>query len=433
LVLKVSDSGEEAVVEEVIGSGSPGQKNGTFAEAEFFKPQGLTLYKDKLYVADTENHLIRQIDLNTGTVTTIAGTGQQSQEYGLVLGPAKDIALSSPWDVVVVNDALYIAMAGAHQLWKLDLVTKQIGTYAGSGRENIVDGIFGDAALAQPSGITTDGLRLFFADSEVSGVRSADLDPGGNVRTIVGHGLFDFGDIDGIGIKARLQHPLGIFYNASDRLLYIADTYNNKIKTVNPMTKESKTFSGTGSEGYTDGIENARFNEPGGLVVMNGKLFITDTNNHILRVLDMRTREVKTVRITNPSKLMSNIKSDGKRRSQNAVVLAGVDLRSGENKLRFSFTLPGGFKINPDAKPQVAVSSDGITDNFEVEVETESAEFEVPIKLTEGKGKINIEVLIYYCESENIGLCKFKDLFFEIPSTVSSSGSDSISIDYTLN
>jgi thiol-disulfide isomerase/thioredoxin len=440
LILKISplSFGETSVGEvlDVIGSGKIGRRDGSFLEAEFFRPQGVALADDVLYVADTENHLIRKIDLESKQVSTIAGTGEQSGEFGIVHGNADETALNSPWDLVLVDNALYIAMAGDHQLWKLDLAANKIGTYAGSGKENIVDGNLRDAALAQPSGITTDGMKLYFADSEVSGIRSADLNPSGRVQTIIGKGLFDFGDIDGIGSKVRLQHPLGIVYNLDDGLLYVADTYNNKIKVVNPKTKESKTLSGTGVEGYRDGVA-AQFNEPGGLTIMNGFLYITDTNNHLLRALNLKTGEVKTVAIKNPSKLLTE-----SRRKSEVITLESKELKS-RSSVKFNFTLPEHFKINPDALPQISVSSDnGIISEFEKEIVAESASFVVPLVfdslLEAGKGsvnsgKLNIRLLIYYCETENIGICKFKDLLFEVPVFVVPNGTDVIQIDYSLN
>ena len=432
LILKINTNGDEAVVEEVIGKSTVGTKDGTYSEAEFFRPQGITFYKDKLYVADTENHLIREIDLMTKQVKTIAGLGYQSKEYGIISGKASETALNSPWDLIVIDDVLYIAMAGPHQLWKMNLSTGEIGVYAGSGRENIVDGEFFESALAQPSGITTDGLKLYFADSEVSAIRSADLKRNGKVNTIVGMGLFYFGDIDGTGDNVRLQHPLGVVYNPADQLLYVADTYNSKIKVVNPITREAMTYAGTGFTGTREGnIESAQFNEPNGLTIMNGKIFVTDTNNNLLRVIDMATKEVKTIRITNPDKLVAGMKSDKKRKIENTIILNPVELKQGEVKVKFNFTLPEGFKINPEAMPQVAV--DGAAETFESEINTKSPIFEVPVKLTNTSGKLHVEVLIYYCETENQGICKFKDLYFEVPVNISSAGKDAIDISYTLN
>src|SRR2546423_3751592 len=176
-----------------IGTGMHGRDDGTFDAATFFRPQGMALAGDYLYVADTENHLIREIDLKTKTVKTIAGTGQQSREHGKS-GPARSVALSSPWDLQLVSRTLYIAMAGPHQIWKLDLDKQEISTFAGSGREARIDGARDEAAFAQPSGMTTDGKTLFVSDAEANIIRAIDLAPNGKVRTLVGGALLDFGD-----------------------------------------------------------------------------------------------------------------------------------------------------------------------------------------------------------------------------------------------
>ena len=157
------------------------------------------------------------------------------------------MALNSPWDLLVHNGSLYVAMAGLHQLWRLDLESGQIGPDAGSQRENRLDGPLLQAALAQPSGIATDGEKLYFADSEVSSIRSADLDPAGRVTTLVGEGLFEFGDEDGKGWGVKLQHPLGVLY--CDGLVYVADTYNHKIKKLNLQSRRCDTLVGTGQPG----------------------------------------------------------------------------------------------------------------------------------------------------------------------------------------
>jgi len=435
LILKVNKTDNKAEVEEVIGNRKAGANDGAYSVAEFNKPQGLAYFNSKLYIADTENHLIREIDLGTKQVKTIAGTGEQSKEWGFINpGDARSTALNSPWDLIVIDGALYIAMAGPHQLWKMDLNTGKIGTYAGSGRENITDGNFKSCALAQPSGITTGSNKIYFADAESSSIRSADIGLKGKVRTIVGSGLFTFGDIDGTGSSVRLQHPLGITYNNVDGLLYITDTYNSKIKTVNPKTKEVLTYSGTGSKGNRDGTIDAQFNEPSGLVIMNGKIYVTDTNNNLVRVIDMNTREVSTIVISNPEKLMEGILTGKTSRRKKEIKIEQTDLKEGASKIKFNFSLPEGFKINAEANPQVMLTSDGnIADSVEAEIDTKSPVFEFPVELKQGTGILHLEILVYYCETKNIGICKFKDLRFEIPVKVSSVGGESLNINYTLN
>ena len=285
----------DGTVERIVGNGDAGLVDGSLDMAQFNNPQGLALDGDLLYVADSENHAIRRVDLGSGMVDTIAGTGEQATAFQQG-GIATETPLSSPWDVTLHQGVLYIAMAGLHQLWALDLESGQERSYAGSGRENIVDGPLPSACLAQPSGIDCDGLLLYFADSEVSGIRTADLDAAGQVRTIVGQGLFEFGDVDGQGDVVRLQHPLGLC--VADGVIYVTDTYNNKIKVVNSQTRSSATLLGTGEAGLRDGPgSQAIFHEPGGLAIAGGKLYIADTNNHAVRVADLSTREVTTLEL----------------------------------------------------------------------------------------------------------------------------------------
>ena len=286
----------DGVVREIIGSSAVGLDDGDFAVATFNHPQGMALAGEVLYVADTENHALRRVDLAAGTVETVAGTGNQGYTRD-GRGPGRSMALSSPWDLVHYDGALYIAMAGTHQLWSMAFADGTIGPYAGSGQESLMDGPLASAALAQPSGITTHGDQLYFADSETSSIRAADLDPMGRVRTIVGLDLFVFGDVDGSEDNVRLQHPIGITW--FDGTLYVADTYNHKIKRVLPATRSAFTLLGTGEQGHRDGPgRQARFDEPSGLSIANGRLYIADTNNHCVRVADLDTGEVSTLELT---------------------------------------------------------------------------------------------------------------------------------------
>ena len=299
--LFIADSGHHRVlvagldgrISIVIGSGNEGLADGSLEGAQFNRPQGMALKGDTLYVADTENHAVRRVDLRQGVVETIAGTGQQGRGPGAG-GEATRVDLRSPWDVVVVGDKLHIAMAGNHQLWTLDLATGQLWPSVGSGAENIIDGPLASAALAQPSGIVEEHGVLYFADSETSSVRTANLTGSGRVSTLIGRGLFDFGDRDGDGSGARFQHPLGV--DVRDGVVYVADTYNNKVKRVGARTRWVETVAGTGSPGLLDGpLSEAQFYEPGGVSLLGERLFVADTNNHALRVVDMAQGVVSTL------------------------------------------------------------------------------------------------------------------------------------------
>jgi DNA-binding beta-propeller fold protein YncE len=174
----------------------------------------------------------------------------------------------------------------------MDLATGELALYAGTGKEQIIDGPRLEGALAQPSGLSTDGQALYIADSEVSAIRTIDLTGAERLRTLVGQGLFIFGDQDGIGEEVRLQHPLGI--SCAEGRLYVADTYNHKIKVLYPTMRAVKTLFGTGQAGQRDG-QHAEFSEPGGLSVVEDRIYIADTNNHRIRVADLGSAQVATL------------------------------------------------------------------------------------------------------------------------------------------
>jgi hypothetical protein len=282
-------------VKQVIGSGEEALTDGEFTSCAFNHPQGMALDGETLFVADTENHAIRRVDLAAQTAETIAGTGEQGHSRE-GRRPGRITELCSPFDLVLHSETLYIAMAGIHQLWSLDLKDGIVGPFAGTGGEAITDGPLATAELAQPCGITTDGAKLFFADSETSSIRSADIDPAGKVRTIVGLDLFVFGDVDGSDHHVRLQHPIGITYY--EGVIYITDTYNHKVKRVLPVTRSAFTVLGNGAAGHVDGAsDQAQFSEPSGISFTNGNMYIADTNNHATRVADISSGVVSTLEI----------------------------------------------------------------------------------------------------------------------------------------
>ncbi|MBX5492297.1 MAG: alkyl hydroperoxide reductase [Chloroflexi bacterium] len=301
--LVIADSGHHRVVvagldgrlQQVIGRGEPGLADGPLAGARFHGPQGVALVGDTLYVADTDNHALRAVDLAAGQVTTVAGTGEQALGPPEA-GPARTTALNSPWDLVYADGRLYVAMAGSHQLWVCDLDRQEVRLFAGTGREGLRDGPRLDAWLAQPSGIALAGDLLYFADSETSSIRSVERGPQGAVRTLVGQGLFEFGDVDGVGDAVRLQHPIGVAYDGE--ALLVADTYNHKLKRLGPRTRACTTWAGTGEPGHRDGpLASAQFYEPSGVSVAGELVYVADTNNHAVRVIDPATGTVRTLEL----------------------------------------------------------------------------------------------------------------------------------------
>lgn len=275
----VSDTGHHRLVElgpdlltvvRTIGEGTKGHLDGSAADALFNEPQGLALLPAGLaaevgydvVIADSVNHRLRGLALETGDVRTLAGNGVQrlldagparvkddgAAENNGSLGSAPlEIALSSPWDVAWSSKlgTVVIAMAGTHQIFDFNPSTGEVKIIAGNGLEGLLDGPAEQAWFAQSSGITEDAQGdLWIADSETSALRVLRIAENHSitVETAVGEGLFDFGFRDGDADQARLQHPLGVAV-LPDGSVAIADTYNGAVRRYDPATKTVSTLA----------------------------------------------------------------------------------------------------------------------------------------------------------------------------------------------
>lgn len=392
----------EGVVLEIIGSGAQGRRDGAFGEAEFHRPQGLAFdpAKSCLYVADTENNLIRMADLKEKTVTTVAGSAE-----GVLVKREKEVPeifLSSPWDLTILGKYLYIAMAGYHQIWRLNLDSLGVEVYAGSGAEGVLDGPRLNASLAQPSGITTDGRDLYFADSEASALRMIQDDV---VTTLIGKGLFIFGDEDGRFPEARLQHPIGVHYH--ENAIYIADSYNHKVKRADLKTRETTTIIGTGTAGRKDGDAlKAGLNEPNDIAFLDGRLYIADTNNHAVRVYEPKTENLSTM----------NFGPALKETAETAIILTERSIPSKAKGIYFQLMLPGGYHWNETAEQHIEVSSE----NPEIIAVSDPSKkgmnfcFYIPLQVTgAGRTMLNIQLVGYYCDKG--ASCCFRPAKFALP------------------
>jgi hypothetical protein len=277
LVGRLEERGLRMRLERVVGTGREGFADGD--AAAFRYPQGLAFGGDVLYVADAGNHAVRAVSLASGTARTVAGTGSQ-------LRTARDRAagaMSSPWDLALHGGTLHVAMAGIHQLWAIDLRDGTVSLRTGSGAEELHDGSHADAALAQTMGLALDGHALLAADAESSAIRRVDLESAGGVRTIVGTGLFDFGDVDGVGDTVRLQHPQGIAVAPDGRVL-VCDSYNDSLRWLDRDARRVTT--------WVRGLH-----EPGGIAVGARGAYVADTNAHRIVVADWASAELHPVEI----------------------------------------------------------------------------------------------------------------------------------------
>lgn len=453
--LFISDSNHNRIViagldgqlQDVIGTGQMGKKDGGYDVAEFDHPQGMYLVDKTLYVADTENHMIRMVDLTQKTVSTLAGDGNQARTRdhdGKLTSP-----LNSPWDVYVLDGILYIAMAGPHQMWSHQLGSDSIQPYAGSGREDISNGTLSKSALAQPSGIASDGKSLFVVDSEGSAVRSiTTFDPSlkhdngddntlavpiGEVETIVGQSdlpqgrsLFSFGDVDGAKNKVRLQHPLGLAYH--DNRLYVADSYNHKLKLVDLKTRKCETWLGNGKPGAE--LDPVQLSEPAGLTIVGDTLFVADTNNHRILKVDLKTKvatEFTISGLTPPAEAEETVEAEAPTEGVAATQIQQV--KPGQPlKATIGFKLPDGYKVNDQVpvkyslqadKDQEVVAAELIGKRKPAELSDGKISLEIPVASQSGSAELTLSVTYGYCKDGKSGLCKLATSAWKIPVEIS--------------
>lgn len=304
---RVVGADRHGAVHTVVGTGRPGTADGRLAEACFAAPRGLALASDGevLYVADTGAHSVRRIDLAAGAVTTVAGTGEPAIEpaIGPALGPAhepahepaidpaigpasvpvpgdarpaRDTALRSPWALALDEErgCLYIAMAGSHQIWRLDLRAGQVRVLAGTGAEALADGAWRTAAFARPSGLalSPDRKRLYVADSARSAIRVLHLDEE-RVETLVG--AAGAGHVDGPPDRARLRHCTGLTLGPAG--LVVADTHNHALRGINLRHATVTTV-------WHGRAEVDCFDRPGAVAFdrVDRAYIVADTGNHRL-------------------------------------------------------------------------------------------------------------------------------------------------------
>jgi thiol-disulfide isomerase/thioredoxin/sugar lactone lactonase YvrE len=433
----IADSGHHRIVIatmegkllDTVGRGAVGRQDGAYDQATFSSPQGMALDGDTLFVADTENHLLRTIDLRAKKVATVAGTGEQRRKFTVrAAGRPLGNQLASPWDLWLHEGELYIAMAGNHQIWRMTLRPPRIQPFAGSGTEDIIDGRLlprlpfekSYAAFAQPSGLTVDGQWLYVADSEGSSIRAIPLQGRGNVTTLLGTAklptarLFTFGDRDGPLDQALLQHPLAVAHQGG--LLYVADTYNNKIKQIDLKKSVITTIAGDQQPGRED--SPARFNEPAGLSLADGALYVADTNNHLVRVIDLeknflvRTLEIKGLK---PPELPTS-DSAPELPGTKKITFGTVDVKPTGKTMRVAVRLefPAGYIINGEAPMSyVATIVDGdkllasSANGQRVIVSEPANQFEIALPVSRlGSATLKISLVYFYCHKDSVALCK---------------------------
>lgn len=420
--------------------GIAGYKDGTFDEAKFNCPQGVAWLDQKtLFVADTENHVIRMIMLEQRKVQTIIGTGKQGTDVNGGNPPLQQ-AISSPWDIVVYKTknldmsfheddsqipqkvVLIIAMAGIHQIWAYFMEQTIWWRYqvqnpntcapiAGNGEERNRNNDYPkQASFAQPSGLCLlrDFQEIFIADSESSSIRKMSL-VAGKISAVVGGAnnpmnLFAYGDVDGEKYQARLQHPLGVAHHpTSNSIVFVADTFNNKIKKINAQTNQIQTMLITDESGNP-----FTFNEPAGLCATpdGTHLLVLNTNSHELLKVDLSTLQATKFNLKWPSERIQIIQGPP---ADIPMVLVpnGRMFQRGISRfeLPIALNLHGGVKLTPDApqKIQSYLTRGWKLDHFDNQKLLVDGRSSVSVKIPPGtsEGEVTLHFVLLLCDEKD--------------------------------
>ena len=289
----IADSGKHRLLEcnhqgrilRQFGMGTADWADGPADVAAFNRPHGLALGHGHLYVADTGNHALRRINLLTGQVDTVIGTGKAGDPREGVLSQAWDSPLQHPCAVVLMDNQLLLAMTGDNQVWSYDLGTRQLAHRAGSGAVELRDGSGQMAAFAQPVALAALNQTLYVCDALSSSIRSMQL-RGELVQTVTGQGLWKHGLADGNRAQALLQFPLALAADVQAQLLWVADAGNGKLRRIKLAGGQVSTVE----------LERPLYGV-GGLAVHDGLVWIADTDAGALLRYDPATGELADISI----------------------------------------------------------------------------------------------------------------------------------------
>lgn len=415
-ILGIRENGEIALE---IGGGEEGFADGDFTAARFHSPQGVLWDAESqtLFVADTENHALRAINLAEKTVSTLAGDGQQGRERVVNQQDALATRLASPWDVAFYPDRrhILIAMAGTHQLWVYDREGKTVSVAAGNGRESIDDGSYPFNSLSQPSGISVQGDSAYFVDSETSSLRRLQ---GDSIKTLIGTGLFDFGYKEGGMGVGLMQHPLGL--QAMDNGVYIADSYNHAIRFYDVASASLRNFAGTGESGFADGaLAQAQFNEPNDVDFWRNKLYVTDTNNHHIRVIDLASGMVSKMDVMPVAS--TDYPYDAalpglERLPQQQVATEGATIALG---------LQDGWKLNDEAPSYLALYQ-AADKTFLATYDKAALVAGAKLPALDAGKDYLLQGTLYYCEDKEGSVCLIKSV--EVPLQATAGGASAVPV-----
>ncbi len=281
-ILELNESGR---LLRTFGSGNPGFWDGSMQNSGFSWPQGMVVSENYLFVADAGNHALRRINLFSGEIETTTGTGKPNITLVSGVHDYRQIPMHTPVALALDGPVLYIAMAGAQQIWRLDLKNSEYGWFAGSGQSGVRDGDAKNAAFGFPHGLAVAGKELLVSDAEGSAIRTINIESQ-KVQTRLGRGYFTFGLEDGASNKSLLQYPSAICVSGDSGVAWILDSFNGKVRRLDLKNGELSTPD-----------FDIELHEPRAMCVHGQNLWIADTNAHRIVKIDTNSRKAQVLEV----------------------------------------------------------------------------------------------------------------------------------------
>lgn len=388
-----------------IGSEKKGFEDGDFESASFNSPRGMLYYNDKLFVADSGNNALREIDFKTGKVTTLVGSGQKGKVMKEKIVEASHAELSAPTDIEFFpnHENIVIANSGTNQLLNYDIKNQTVEILAGNGEQGIKDGIYPNNSLAQTSDLAVYGKHLYFLDSQSSALRVIDEE--NNVKTLIGYAAKS-GYKNGDKSEALMQHPSGLMVD--DTGAYISDSFNHVIRKYDFSSSKIRNFIGGKKRGDAIGSESStEFDEPEGIVAVLNEFYIVDSNNNRILSVNRGNLNSELLDVMPPLKLTKEgyLQYLPNLQRRETVTVAA------DKEISVTIDLKKGWKIN-EAGPSfinlIELTKDTQADllaTFDWNVVKEK-NLKLP-KLNSGKN-YTLQGVIYYCEDKKNALCYVK-------------------------
>jgi DNA-binding beta-propeller fold protein YncE/peroxiredoxin len=393
-----------------IGSGNEGFEDGDFENARFNFPHGLLYKNHKLYVADTSNNAIRVVDFKENKVTTLLGFEKSAVNNDSKQNGGKEyeeiensVQLAAPFDLEFYPDSenIIIANSATNQILGYNLKTQALKILAGSGKKEMEDGKYPQNSLAQIADMEAHGNKIYFLDPASSALRVITKD--GEVTTLIGQGLFKFGNQNGDKSTALMKHPLSL--STDDTGVYITDSYNNLIKKYDFATHKITNLVGSGQKGSKLGNKNTtEFDEPEGIIAVLDKFYIADSNNDRIIVVNRFNWEVTILNVMPQLKLP---KEGLLEYLPNLQMLKNIQVSS-EQPVTLKINLEDNYKINESAPSFINLleltnkNQANLIANFDWNI-IKNKEIKLP-KLDAKKDYI-IQGTIYYCLNQPNALC----------------------------